>query len=112
MDEIFGKDSFLNEVIWCYAQGGRPTESYPNKHDNIYLYEKRKSQHSINKEAIKIPYELFSDKSSSSFTKIDENGRRYKEVYGSDKKKLYRYRDFYKITKHDVYLKITTYKKR
>jgi len=32
-----------------------------------------------------------SPKSSDSFTKIDENGRYYKEVYGSDKKEKYRY---------------------
>jgi adenine-specific DNA-methyltransferase len=34
---------------------------------------------------------LISEKSSTSFTKTDENGRRYKEIYGPGKKKLYRY---------------------
>ena len=91
LDEVFGRTNMVNEIVWCYAQGGRPTDGFPNKHDNLYLYEKVRSGHVLNKEAIKIPYELLSAKSSSSFTKIDADGRRYKEVFGSDKKKLYRY---------------------
>ena len=90
MNEVFGTDNFVNEVIWCYTQGGRPLEGFPNKHDNLYLFRKS-SNFTLNKEAIKIPFDLYSEKSSSSFTKTDESGRKYKEVYGSDKKKLYRY---------------------
>lgn len=91
LDEIFGKENFVNEIIWCYTQGGRPVDGFPNKHDNIFFYTKVKNNFILNKEDIKIPYDLYSEKSSSSFTKIDEDGRKYKEVYGSDKKKLYRY---------------------
>jgi len=90
MNEVFGTDNFVNEVIWCYTQGGRPLDGFPNKHDNLYLFRKS-SSFTLNKEAIKIPFDLYSEKSSSSFTKTDEDGRKYKEVYGSDKKKLYRY---------------------
>lgn len=40
MDEVFGADNFLNEVIWSYDFGGRPKEFWPRKHDNILWYRK------------------------------------------------------------------------
>lgn len=91
MDEIFGEENFVNEIVWCYSQGGRPDIGFPNKHDNIFLYAKDKNEFFFNTDGIKIPFELISEKSSSSFTKVDENGRKYKEIYGPGKKKLYRY---------------------
>jgi DNA modification methylase len=90
LDEIFGPERFLNEIIWCYSQGGRPEDAFPNKHDNLLFYSKGEPI-IFNRDAIRIPYELLSEKSSSSFTKTDEAGRKYKEIYGPGKKKLYRY---------------------
>lgn len=40
MDEVFGADNFLNEVIWSYDFGGRPKEFWPRKHDDILWYRK------------------------------------------------------------------------
>ena len=40
LDEIFGRENFLNEIIWAYDFGGRPTSRWPAKHDNILLYVK------------------------------------------------------------------------
>mgnify|MGYP003693724897 CR=1 FL=1 len=40
LDGIFGRDSFLNEIIWAYDYGGRPTRRWPPKHDNILVYVK------------------------------------------------------------------------
>ncbi len=37
LDGIFGRDSFLNEIIWAYDYGGRPTRRWPPKHDNILV---------------------------------------------------------------------------
>ncbi|NLJ05390.1 MAG: site-specific DNA-methyltransferase [Exilispira sp.] len=91
IDEIFGESNFINEISWCYTQGGRPDVGFPNKHDTIYFYAKDKKNLFFNVGGIKIPYELVSSKSSSSFTKVDENGRKYKEIFGAGKKKLYRY---------------------
>ncbi len=90
MDEIFGKDGFRNEIAWCYSQGGRPDAGFPNKHDTLLCFVKSDSA-PFNEHDIRIPFELLSAKSSSSFTKTDEDGRRYKEIYGPGKKKLYRY---------------------
>ena len=38
LDAIFGRDCFLNEIIWAYDYGGRPKDRWPPKHDNILLY--------------------------------------------------------------------------
>lgn len=40
LDEIFGRDSFLNEIIWAYDYGGRAKSRWPAKHDNILFYVK------------------------------------------------------------------------
>jgi len=37
-DEIFGRESFKNEIIWAYDYGGRPKNRWPAKHDNILWY--------------------------------------------------------------------------
>ena len=37
-DEIFGRDSFKNEIIWSYDYGGRSKNRWPAKHDNILWY--------------------------------------------------------------------------
>jgi site-specific DNA-methyltransferase (adenine-specific) len=57
LDEIFGRDSFLNEIIWAYDFGGRSKDRWPAKHDNILLYVKNPENYIFNREAIdRIPY--------------------------------------------------------
>ena len=38
LDEIFGRDSFLNEIIWAYDYGARSKTRWPAKHDTILVY--------------------------------------------------------------------------
>lgn len=38
MDEIFGRDCFLNEIIWAYDYGARSKSRWPAKHDTILVY--------------------------------------------------------------------------
>jgi site-specific DNA-methyltransferase (adenine-specific) len=40
MDEIFGRDNFLNEIIGADDYGARSTKRWPAKHDNILVYAK------------------------------------------------------------------------
>ena len=40
MDEIFGYESFRNEIIWHYFMGGKPKKYWANKHDAILFYSK------------------------------------------------------------------------
>jgi len=57
LDGIFGRDCFLNEIIWAYDYGGRPRRKWPAKHDNILLYVKNLKYYTFNAEAIeRIPY--------------------------------------------------------
>ena len=40
LDEIFGRECFLNEIVWAYDYGGRATDRWPRKHDSILWYAK------------------------------------------------------------------------
>lgn len=40
LDEIFGRDCFVNEIVWAYDYGGRAKDRWPAKHDNILMYAK------------------------------------------------------------------------
>jgi site-specific DNA-methyltransferase (adenine-specific) len=57
LDDIFGRDSFLNEVIWAYDFGGRATNRWPAKHDTILVYVKTHGAHLFDREQIdRVPY--------------------------------------------------------
>nr|WP_254058147.1 site-specific DNA-methyltransferase [Clavibacter michiganensis] len=40
LDALFGRESFLNEIIWAYDYGARSKSKWPTKHDNILVYVK------------------------------------------------------------------------
>lgn len=40
LDGIFGRDCFLNEIIWAYDYGGKSKRRWPAKHDTILVYVK------------------------------------------------------------------------
>ncbi len=42
MDELFGEDNLMNEIIWSYKSGGRSIRHYSRKHDTILFYRKTK----------------------------------------------------------------------
>ncbi len=57
LDTIFGRASFLNEVIWAYDYGARTRRKWPAKHDNILVYVKDPANYTFNIDAIdRIPY--------------------------------------------------------
>jgi site-specific DNA-methyltransferase (adenine-specific) len=57
LDDVFGRDNFLNEIIWAYDYGGRPKRKWPAKHDNILVYVKDPEAYTFNREDIdRIPY--------------------------------------------------------
>ena len=57
LDGIFGRDCFLNEIIWAYDYGGRSKKKWPAKHDNILVYVKDAKNYTFNAEAVgRIPY--------------------------------------------------------
>ncbi len=57
MDGIFGRERFLNEIIWAYDYGGRTRRRWPPKHDTILLYVADPRRYTFNVEAVdRIPY--------------------------------------------------------
>ena len=57
LDSIFGRECFLNEIIWAYDYGGRPTRRWPPKHDNILVYVKDPLRYVFDAQAVeRIPY--------------------------------------------------------
>jgi len=57
LDGMFGRDCFLNEIIWAYDYGGRAKDRWPAKHDTILVYVKEAKRHFFDQEAIeRIPY--------------------------------------------------------
>jgi site-specific DNA-methyltransferase (adenine-specific) len=57
LDAIFGRDCFLNEVIWAYDYGARTTRRWPPKHDTILVYVKNPRNYVFDHDAIdRIPY--------------------------------------------------------
>ena len=57
LDGLFGRDSFLNEIIWSYDYGGRSKRRWPAKHDTILWYAKDPANYTFNYDAIdRIPY--------------------------------------------------------
>jgi site-specific DNA-methyltransferase (adenine-specific) len=52
LDALFGRDSFLNEIIWAYDYGARSKSKWPAKHDNILVYVKDPSNYVFNNTAV------------------------------------------------------------
>ena len=74
LDDIFGKENFVNEIVW--DKGFRGTESktiYQHAHDIIFFYSKNKKYGYIWNQ----DYQPYKDKSMGRYNKIDENGKYY-----------------------------------
>ncbi|MBV9166258.1 MAG: site-specific DNA-methyltransferase [Solirubrobacterales bacterium] len=52
LDEVFGRDAFLNEIIWSYDYGGKPRRRWPAKHDTILVYVRTPGGHFFDAEAV------------------------------------------------------------
>ena len=72
LDEIFGKENFLNEVIWYYRRWNIAGSSFAKNHDTLLLYSKSKGSHIFN--------QLFIPKSEKS----SAQGKAWKSIIGED----------------------------
>jgi site-specific DNA-methyltransferase (adenine-specific) len=52
LDEIFGRDCFLNEIIWAYDYGARTKRRWPAKHDTILVYVKDPKEYYFDSESV------------------------------------------------------------
>ena len=56
-DAVYGRECFLNEVIWAYDYGARTKRRWPAKHDDILVYVKDARRYWFDAEAVeRIPY--------------------------------------------------------
>ena len=56
LDDIFGKENFHNEIVWCYTAASNVTSDFPKKHDVIFRYTNNSKELVFNKDSIRIPY--------------------------------------------------------
>ncbi len=52
LDALFGRESFLNEIVWAYDYGARAKNKWPTKHDNILVYVKDPKAYYFNNEEV------------------------------------------------------------
>lgn len=88
LDDIFGEENLVNEIIWFYSNGGgRSEKNLARKHDVIFWYAKTKN-YTFNWRAVGEPRTR--DKGTfGGYFKRDETGREYQEVRANGK--IYKY---------------------
>ena len=98
MDEIFGEDNFLNEIIWVYQSGGRSLRYFSRKHDVILFYRKS-AQYDFNIEAVKAP--PAEPKKNHMRRHVDPDGRVYRSIRSNGR--VYTYYDDDPVAPTDVW---------
>ena len=57
LDQIFGRECFMNEIVWAYDYGARSKTRWPAKHDNILWYVKDPANYTFHYDEVdRIPY--------------------------------------------------------
>jgi hypothetical protein len=71
MDEVFGEDKFINEIVWCYTGPGSPgMQQFSRKHDTIYWYSNCDA-HIFNADDVRMPSEVHSGGFNGEMSKDD-----------------------------------------
>ena len=52
LDALFGRECFLNEIIWAYDYGGKAKSRWPAKHDTILVYVKNPAKYYFSNESV------------------------------------------------------------
>jgi site-specific DNA-methyltransferase (adenine-specific) len=52
LDELFGRENFLNEIIWAYDYGGKSKGRWPSKHDTILVYVKDQAKYQFDSTSV------------------------------------------------------------
>ena len=102
LDEVFGKNKLLNEVIWHYQSGGRKENAFSKKHDTIFIYTKTNSWVF---DADSVGEERGDKKRNNMKKEIDLDGRTYFTIKSAGK--IYKYYEDEKLTPSDVWTDIS-----
>lgn len=98
MDEIFGEENFLNEIIWAYQTGGRARRYFSRKHDVILFY--RKTKHYFF-DADPIATARQGNRRNHMKRHVDTDGRVYRSIKSGGK--IYTYYDDELVYPGDVW---------
>ena len=98
MDELFGEDNLLNEIIWVYQTGGRSVKHFSRKHDVLLFYRKTE-RYDFNIEAVMAPRQ--SPRTSHMRRHVDPDGRVYRSIRSNGK--VYTYYDDDPVAPTDVW---------
>ena len=100
-DRIFGRERFLNEIIWSYESGGRSKKFFPRKHDTILMYG-RSERYRF--DLSKVPVARGQHRKNHMARGVDEDGRSYSWIISNGKE--YRYYDDEPVYPGDVWTDI------
>lgn len=98
VDEVFGENNFLNEIVWAYQTGGRARSYFPRKHDTILFYAKSRAYY-FNIKAV--PVARGEARSNHMRRCVDEEGRSYRAIVSGGRE--YRYYDDEPVYPGDVW---------
>ena len=78
LDDVFGRDHFRNEIVWCYPPKGRgPKFGFHQKHDVIYYYGRSRDIGVFQR-----PYTPLDTRQRAKFSFVDSDGRHFKDIKG------------------------------
>ena len=99
LDDIFGKDNILNEIIWSYKRYTAKASSYQKMHDTIFYFAKTKDRHIFN--------QVFDEYQETTLKyhkwEIDENGKEFYWKRGSDIETYKIYKNESGVSANDVW---------
>ena len=98
MDDIFGEDNLLNEIIWVYQSGGRSVRHFSRKHDVILFYRKT-ARYDFNIDAVKAAPSA--PRSNHMRRHTDPDGRVYRSIRSNGR--VYTYYDDEPVAPSDVW---------
>ena len=88
LDEVFGEENFVNEIIWHYKRWTAPSNSFQAMHDMIFWYSKNKKERIYNKIWVTPANEIKGRKENY---QLDEEGRKFRwQTANGERYKIYR----------------------
>ena len=85
LDRLFGRDRFVNELVWCYAVGGKSRRGFGRKHDTILWYA-RSDDWAFYPDAVRVPR-----RGGSHMRVVVEDGRQVQVKTDRRTGRVYRY---------------------
>src|SRR5699024_4920065 len=100
LDNIFGEENLVNEIIWHYSSGGSYKNSFAKKHDTLYWYSKT-NEYQFFPEHKMVGEKRGPQKRNNMKRNVDNEGRIYYSIRSAGKE--YRYYEDDLITPDDVW---------